>query len=182
MWFAVWMPKLCRQGEIRLSACSSELSVAIDSNDALFPACCNTVSSSHWPFVSRILCRDRVTETSDSWVLTWDASSHTLSFCPVGPTVLACWARGWEGPSVLQRCRTETTCSLGVSQNKWKQQTSTDGQKATASLQCYKVWTVRVQVRWLGQGKHGPVLMYVGFTTYSLRVWDYLHQGCCTHS
>lgn len=130
--------------------------------------------------------------------------SHTLFLpCRTHSSSRLDW--GWEGPSVLQRCRTETTCSPAVSQNKWKQWRSTDRQKATEQLQCgqslrlccvsFNVdqvskpfhWgvinlTVWVQVRWRGQGKHGAVLVYVGFTTYSLRVWDHLHQGYCTHS
>lgn len=45
MQLAARKSRFCSLGEISLSTISSELSTAIDSNYALFPACCNTVSS-----------------------------------------------------------------------------------------------------------------------------------------
>lgn len=80
MQFAAWLSKLCSLGEIRLSAGWSELGGAIDSSDALFPACCNAVSAYRWPFISHILCRDHVIKTSDSQVLTLDASSSRMLY------------------------------------------------------------------------------------------------------
>lgn len=97
MHFAAGMSKLCSLGEIRLSANSSELSVAIDSRNVLFPACCNSVSSYHCLFISHILCRGFVRIQRSEVSMTLGASSpQTLCFFPVGPTNLAGWIEDWE--------------------------------------------------------------------------------------
>lgn len=97
MLFAAGLSKLCSLDEIRLSANSSELSVAIDSRNVLFPACCNSVSSYHWRFICHILCRDFVRIQKSEVSMTLVASSpQMIWFLPVGPTNLACCIDGWE--------------------------------------------------------------------------------------